>query len=104
MTYRRKSYILRGKSYPKSYILRGKSYDTELVLQWRKYQSQRQIQGMAQGARVFFAITCFFLISLKELQIVLLEVELIISNAPLTYVYPNTIETCLKPNHNINCS
>ena len=33
-----------------------------------------------------------------ELQPVLFEVELIMNNAPLTYVYPNTIETCLKPN------
>ena len=29
----------------------------------------------------------------------LFEVELIINNKPLTYVYPNTIETCLTPNH-----
>ena len=29
----------------------------------------------------------------------LFEVELIIDNAPLTYVYPNTIKTCVKPNH-----
>ena len=29
----------------------------------------------------------------------LFEVELIINNAPLTYVYPNTIETCLTPTH-----
>ena len=35
----------------------------------------------------------------EELQTVLFEVELIINNAPLTYVYPNTIETCLTPNH-----
>ena len=35
----------------------------------------------------------------EELQAVLFEVELIINNAPLTYVYPNTIETCLTPNH-----
>ena len=34
-----------------------------------------------------------------ELQTVLFEVELIINNAPLTYVYPNAIETCLTPNH-----
>ena len=34
-----------------------------------------------------------------QLEIVLFEVELIINNAPLTYVYPNTIETCLTPNH-----
>ena len=35
----------------------------------------------------------------RELQNALFEVELIINNAPLTYVYPNTIETCLTPNH-----
>ena len=29
----------------------------------------------------------------------LFENELIIKNAPLTYVYPDTIETCLTPNH-----
>ena len=29
----------------------------------------------------------------ENLQTVLFEVELIIENAPLTYVYPNTIET-----------
>ena len=35
----------------------------------------------------------------EELQTVLSEVELIINNAPLTYDYPNTIGTCLTPNH-----
>ena len=36
----------------------------------------------------------------EELQTVLLiQVELIINNASLTYVYPNTIETCLTPNY-----
>ena len=27
------------------------------------------------------------------------EIELIINNAPLTYVYPNTIKTRLTPNY-----
>ena len=51
----------------------------------------------------------------EELETVLFEVELIINNPPLTYVYPNTIETCLTPYYllfgsyynlltNINCS
>ena len=35
----------------------------------------------------------------EELQTVLIEVKLIINNAPLTYVYPNTIKTCLTLNH-----
>ena len=35
----------------------------------------------------------------EQLQTMLFEVELIINNAPLIYVYPNTIETCLTPNY-----
>ena len=35
----------------------------------------------------------------KEPEAVLFEVELIINNEPFTYVYPNTIEICLTPNH-----
>ena len=38
-----------------------------------------------------------------SLQPVLPEVELITNNAPLTYVYPNTIETCLTLNHFLFC-
>ena len=43
---------------------------------------------------IFFAITCFFCNHLEELQTVLFQVKLIINNAPLTYAYQNTIETC----------
>ena len=62
---------------------------------------QRQIQGGERKARApsFFTITCFFCNHFEELRTVLFEVGLIIINAPLTYVYPNTIETCLTPNH-----
>ena len=35
----------------------------------------------------------------EQLQTVLCEVELVINNAPLTYVYPNTIKKSLTPNH-----
>ena len=35
----------------------------------------------------------------EELQTMLVEVELITNNAPLIYVYPNTIETCSTPNY-----
>ena len=52
-----------------------------------------------RGGGIIFAITCFFCCHFEELQTVLFEVDLIINNAPLTYVYPNTIETCLTPNH-----
>ena len=47
---------------------------------------------------LFFAITCFIAITYKNYK-VLFEAELIINNAPLTYVYPNTIETYLTTNH-----
>ena len=32
-------------------------------------------------------------------ETVLFEVEMIINNTPLTCLHPNTIETCLTPNH-----
>ena len=41
----------------------------------------------------------FFCNQFEELETVLFEVELIINNAPLTYVYPNTVKTCLTHNH-----
>ena len=62
---------------------------------------QRRIQsgeGRAPSPFLFFAITAFFW-SQEELQTVLFELELIFNNAPLKYVYPNTIETYLTPNH-----
>ena len=65
--------------------------------------AQRWIQGGHWGHMpcLFFAITCFgfFCNHFEELQTVLFEVEMTINNAPLTYIYPNTIETCLTPNH-----
>ena len=52
------------------------------------------------GARPpIFCNHLFFFNHFEELQNVLFEVELIINNAPLIYVYPNTIEICLTPNH-----
>ena len=41
----------------------------------------------------------FYCNHFEELKTVLFEVALIINNAPLTYVYPNTIEICLSLNH-----
>ena len=49
-----------------------------------------------------FPIFCnhlFFCNHFKELQTLLFEVELIINDVPLTYVYTNIIETCLTPKH-----
>ena len=41
----------------------------------------------------------FFCSHVEKLQIKLSEVELIINNAPLIYIYSNTIDTCLTPNY-----
>ena len=51
------------------------------------------------AARIFFAITCFFRNHFEELQTMLFEVELIITNKLLTYVYPNAMKICFTPNH-----
>ena len=56
-------------------------------------------EAREEHAPPFFAITCFFCNHFEEIQTVLFEVELTINNAPLTYVYPNTTETCLTHNH-----
>ena len=48
---------------------------------------------------LFFAMTCIFCNHFGQLQTVLFEVKLIINNAPLTFVYSDTIETCLTPYH-----
>ena len=59
----------------------------------------------AHGARALPPTHPYFLKSFvfcnhsEELQTMLFTVELIINNAPLTYVYLNTIETCLTPNY-----
>ena len=49
------------------------------------------------GGSFFCNHLLFFLDYFEQLQTVLFEVELIINNAPL--IYPNTIKTCLTPNH-----
>ena len=53
----------------------------------------------APSLPLFFAITQFFCNHFEELQTELFKVELILNNAPLTYVCPNTIEICLTPNY-----
>ena len=54
------------------------------------------LEAGGDASSLFFAITCFFAVILKNYKL-LFEVRLIINNAPLTYVYPNTIEMCLTP-------
>ena len=49
-----------------------------------------------EGRPPFFVCNhLFFCNYFEELQTALIEVKLIINNASLTYVYPNTIKTCL---------
>ena len=55
------------------------------------------------GVLPIFCNDLLFCNHFEELQTVLFEVELIISNAPLTYVFPDTIETCLTFNHSTIC-
>ena len=49
--------------------------------------------------RSYFLQSIVFSNHFEEPQTMLFEVELIINNAPLIHVYPNTIETCLTPNY-----
>ena len=58
----------------------------------------RQIQRGACSLPIFSNYLGFFCNHFEEIQTVLFEVELIISNTPLTYLYPNTIKTCITSN------
>ena len=56
-------------------------------------------RGAQEDARsLYFLQSLVFCNHFKELQTKLFETEQIINNAPLIYVYPNTIKTCLAPN------
>ena len=55
--------------------------------------------GFGCSPSLFFAIPCFICSHFEELKTVLSEVELIINYPHLTYVYANSIEICLTPNH-----
>ena len=64
------------------------------------YLFRGDLEGDTRGARPHFSCSyLFFCDHFEELQTVLIKVKLIINNAPLTYVYPNTIKTYLTPNH-----
>ena len=58
-------------------------------------ESRGGFRGSAGGhvPPLFLQSLVFYCNYFEELQTVLLEVELIINNKPLTYIYPNTIET-----------
>ena len=83
--------------------------ETRLNFGGQKGEIMRHRGGFRGGrggraSSLFFAITCcFFCNHFEELQTVSFEVELIIDNALLAYVYPNIIKTCLTPNHLLFC-
>ena len=58
--------------------------------------AETDLRGSVGGACPPPPIFCNYF---EELQTMLFTVELIINNAPLTYVYLNTLETCLTPNY-----
>ena len=58
---------------------------------------QRRVYGGGGGGGA--PIPRSFCSHFEELRTMLSEVELIINNASLIYVYPNTIETCLTSNY-----
>ena len=38
-------------------------------------------------------------LTFEEIQTIFMEIERIINNRPITYVYPGDIESCITPNH-----
>ena len=52
------------------------------------------LRGGFRGAREE-CVPALFCNHFEELQTVLIEVKLVVNNATLTYVYPNTAKTCL---------
>ena len=73
--------------------------DVSLIKEINRLITEADSGECAGGALSFFCSHLFFCNHFEELQTVLLEVELIINNKPLTYVYPNAMETCFTPNH-----
>ena len=69
---------------------------TETYLRWSQASTMVLLCENSEGARhPYFSQSLVFCNHFEELQTMLFEVELIINNTPLTYVYPNTIETQL---------
>ena len=52
-----------------------------------------------EGSAPYFLQSLVFCNHIEELKTKSFEVELIVNNAPLIYVYPNTIKPCLTPNY-----
>ena len=74
-------------------------YICTLVYDFILYLIYTEADLEGRGNRRDFRNHSFFCDYFEELQTVLIKVKLIINNAPLTYVYPNTIKTYLTPNH-----
>ena len=59
----------------------------------------RRRGGGGGGVPPYFLQSLILCNHFEELQTMLFEVELITNNAPLIYVYPNTIKMCSTPNY-----
>ena len=88
------------------HLLKNVCYYTRLFI-WKQidYQSsEADLRGAARTPRPppplsYYLQSLDFWNHFEELQTMLFTVEMIINNAPLTYVYLNTVETCLTPNY-----
>ena len=68
-----------------------------MLVPWRGYSiPEADLEG-AQRARA--PLLQSFVVFFEELLTDFIEVKLIINNAPLTYIYLNTIKTYLTPSH-----
>ena len=57
------------------------------------------LKGGAGGSAPLFLKPLVFCYHFEELHTVFIEAKMVINNAPLIYVYPNTIKRYLTPNH-----
>ena len=73
------------------------NYTNPNRLNWNIFDKLYKTMIMLIVIIPYFLQSPVFYNHFEELQTMLFEVELIINNAPLIYVYPNTIETCSTP-------
>ena len=83
--------------YPKAYTLLIFYNLNELLFRSFAKASTMQPEADTGGRGLFLQPLVFFCNHFEELQTALFE--LIINNKPLTYLYPNTIETCFTFSH-----
>ena len=76
-----------------------------VIWQWALTLTSLQISevdlrgGAPSPSPLYFLQSFVFCNHFEELETKLFEVEVIFNNAPLIYVYPNTVKTCLTPNY-----